>query len=429
MLLEVFFRNRLRKLLTGEDQILLSRRIPSLEDHFRDIDDFGLYLHIPFCRQICPYCPYNREIFDPELSRRYADAVIREIDLYAELVDGRPVTSFYIGGGTPTTMLNSGMEKILNHAKSAFHLDCAPHMESHPNDLTEDALNAITDMGVEYLSIGIEAFQDHHLKSLHRPYTVVHAKDAVSRAVEKGFQCVNVDLIFALPGQTFAEIEQAGETLVDLGIHQTATYPLFNFPYTKWGQNGAAKNGYLSHLFARRKMLRILEDIFYGSGFDRSSVWAFTRKGVQKYCSVTVPLYFGLGASGGTYLRDVFYLNTFSTRAYIEAMESGKSPIALATDLTERMQMAGWLYWRIYETRFRRDQFYERFGVDFDRIYGRHMKVLSALGFLKSNDEEVVLSDAGSYWLHVLEDTFSLNSIGQLWGASIADPWPDEVRL
>ena len=79
--------------------------------------------------------------------------------------------------------------------------------------------------------------------------------------------------------------------------------------------------------------------------------------------SVTVPLYIGLGASGGSYLRDVFYLNTFDVGEYIRALAAGRLPVALVLGLSEAMQRAGWLYWRIYETRFRKAAYRERFGV------------------------------------------------------------------
>jgi coproporphyrinogen III oxidase-like Fe-S oxidoreductase len=424
-----FLRNRLRKLLTGEDRISLSRDIPPLADRLKDADEIGLYLHIPFCRQICPYCPYNKERYDRDLARRYAHAVVKEIDFYAELLDGRPVTSLYIGGGTPTTMLNDGIETIISHIFESFRVECSIHMESHPNDLTNDALDAIASMGVEHLSMGVEALQDRHLKALRRPYTVDQVKAAVTRAVEREFRCVNADFIFSLPDQTLAEVEQAGHALVDLGVDQVAAYPLFEFPYTQFGQTAQNRDGGLHHVFSRRRMLRILEDIFYDAGFERTSVWAFTRRGVPKYCSVTVPRYVGLGASGSSYLDDVFYVNTFSVRAYVDALESGKLPVALAVNLSPRMQMAGWLYWRIYETRFRKGDFRRRFGVEFDRIYGRYMKLFSVLGFLKDSGDEIALSDAGAYWLHVLEDVFSLNSIARLWGTSIAEPWPEEVLV
>ena len=83
----------------------------------------------------------------------------------------------------------------------------------------------------------------------------------------------------------------------------------------------------LEYIFKRRKTLHILEDIFYDKKFERTSVWAFTKEGNLKYCSVTVPLYVGLGASGGSYLKDIFYLNTFNVAEYIKRLEDGRMPI------------------------------------------------------------------------------------------------------
>jgi oxygen-independent coproporphyrinogen-3 oxidase len=389
----------------------------------------GLYLHIPFCRQICPYCPYNKEIYHPEAAERYAQAVKKEIDLYSGLMANRPVTSFYIGGGTPTSMLDSGLDQILEHVFALFNMQCDIHLESHPNDLTLDNLKAIRSMGVEHLSIGVEALQDHHLKALHRPYTVQQVRAAVERALGQGFKCVNADMIFALPGQTYREVEEAGRLLVEMGVDQVAAYPLFRFPYTKWAQIARENNHNSAGIFKRRKMLGILESIFYAAGFERTSVWAFTRPGVPKYCSVTVPLYLGLGASGGSYLKEVFYLNTFNVGEYIQALEGGRVPIALSLDLTEEMQMAGWLYWRIYETRFKRSDFQKRFGKEFDKVYGKYIRLLSLLGLLKDDGEEIVLSDHGTYWLHLLEDLFSIEYVSRLWGTSKQEPWPEKVVL
>jgi coproporphyrinogen III oxidase-like Fe-S oxidoreductase len=430
MWLEGFLRTQLKRLLTKESHVALESKIPLLESRLQDIDEFGLYLHVPFCRQICPYCPYNKEIYHPEVAERYAEAVMKEIDIYSGLIGDRPVTSFYIGGGTPTTMIFSGLDRILRHIFESFNMQCDIHMESHPNDLTWDNLQAISSLGVEHLSVGVEALQDHHLKALRRPYSVKHVVTAVGRAVSNGFKCVNADFIFALPGQTYGEVEQAGHTLVEMGVDQVAAYPLFRFPYTKMGRTARESNHDFFSIFKRRKMLSILERIFYAAGFERTSVWAFTRPGVPKYCSVTVPLYVGLGASGGSYLKDVFYLNTFNVQEYIKALENGRLPIALSLDLTENMQMAGWLYWRIYETRFKRSDFQKRFGKGFDRVYGKYMRLFSLLGFLKKDDgDEIVLSDNGTYWLHVLEDLFSIEYISQLWGTSKQQPWPEKVVL
>ena len=428
-----FSRNKIKKLLTKENHIILENKVPSyesLEHKFQDIDEFGLYLHIPFCKQICPYCPYNKEIYKPEVAELYAEAVKKEIDFYCKLFGGKPVTSFYIGGGTPTTMLYSGLYEILEHIYKNFNMQCDIHMESHPNDLSLDNLNTIKSLGIRHLSTGVEALEDKYLKVLNRPYNTKKVKEAAERAANKGFKCFNVDFIFALPNQSYNEVEKAGHELVKMGVDQVAAYPLFRFPYTKMGGNSEESNYNISTVFKRRKMLSILENIFYDAGFKRTSVWAFTKKEVPKYCSVTVPLYVGLGASGGTYLKDIFYLNTFNVSEYISAIENETMPIALSVDLSENMQMAGWLYWRVYETRFKRSDFEKRFGKKFNEIYEKCIKLFSFFGLIKKDDgDQIVLTDRGAYWLHAIEDLFSINYISKLWGTSKQEPWPKRVDL
>jgi oxygen-independent coproporphyrinogen-3 oxidase len=413
--------------------MILENKVPSyesLERKFQDIDEFGLYLHIPFCKQICPYCPYNKEIYQPEVAEMYTRAVKKEIDFYSALFADKPVTSFYIGGGTPTTMLYSGLDKILEHIFKNFNMQCDIRMESHPNDLSSDNLNAIKSLNIENLSTGVEALQDKYLKILNRPYNTKEVKAAVERAVNKGFTCFNVDFIFALPNQTYGELEQAGHELVEMGVDQVAAYPLFNFPYTKMGESFKQSNYNISNIFRRRNMLHILEDIFYDNKFERTSVWAFTKEGIPKYCSVTVPLYVGLGASGGSYLKDIFYLNTFNVAEYIKRLENGRMPIALSLDLSESMQMAWWFYWRVYEARFKRSDFRKRFGKEFNEIYGKYIKLFSFFGLVKKDDgNEVSLSDKGTFWLHAFEDLFSLDYISKLWGTSKQEPWPEKVVL
>jgi coproporphyrinogen III oxidase-like Fe-S oxidoreductase len=431
-MIESYFRKKFARIFTGKNKIALIDKKPSSQElaiKFHTIDELGLYLHIPFCEQICPYCPYNKEIYHPEQAKRYTNAVKKEIDFYSDIVGKRAVTSFYIGGGTPTTMLYSGIGDILDHIYDKFNMQCGIHMESHPNHLSTANLNTIKSMGVKYLSIGVESLQDRHLRTLKRPYTAQEVKATVERAVNMNFECVNVDFIFALPTQTYNEVDQAGHILIKMGADQVAAYPLFKFPYTKMGSNGVDSIFKLSTILKRRKMLRILENIFYTADFTRTSVWAFTRRGIPKYCSVTVPLYIGLGASGGSYLRDVFYLNTFNTAEYIKALENDRTAFALSLELSENMQMAGWLYWRIYETKFKKIDFSKRFAKDFDSVYGKYINPLALLGFLQDDGEQIDLTSSGAYWLHAFEDLFSINYVGTLWGTSKQEPWPQRVVL
>ncbi len=422
-------RSRITGMLLGEHKLALRSGAVAPSLHFEGIDSLGLYLHIPFCRQICPYCPYNKELFQADLAERYAEAVLKEIDRYAAIVGDLPVTSFYVGGGTPTTMLHAGLPRVLEAIYRRLNMQCGIHMESHPSDLSPANLSTIVAMGVEHLSIGIEALQDRHLRTLCRPYTAAEAEAAIARAVGKGFKNVNVDLIFALPGQTHQELEASSRTLIELGVDQVAAYPLFSFAYTQWSRLAQEKRYRDYNLLEKRRMLRVVEQAFYGAGYTRTSVWAFTKAGSPKYCSVTVPLYLGLGASAGSYLRDIFYLNTFNARAYIQALADDRWPIALSLELSERMQMAGWLYWRIYETRLGRSDFERRFHRRLDTVYGGYLRLLSLLGLLTERESELVLTDAGAYWVHTVQDLFSIDYIDKLWGTSQEAPWPAEISL
>jgi coproporphyrinogen III oxidase-like Fe-S oxidoreductase len=419
----------LRAALTGREAFVLDSHVPPLEGRFENMDGLGLYLHIPFCRQICPYCPYNKEIYRPEKARRYARAVMREIDSYARLMGDVPVTSFYIGGGTPTTMLSTGLEELLVHIYRSFNMACGIHMESHPNDLTYSGLKKIACLGVAHLSIGVEALQDRHLRALKRPYTAEEAKAAVSRATGMGFKCVNTDFMFALPGQAVEEAEQTAQELIELGVDQVAAYPLFTFPYTDWSVMEREPHISPPDIFRRRKMIGRIAGTFHNAGFDRTSVWAFTRPGAPRYCSVTVPRYLGLGAGGGSYLDDVLFFNTFDVDEYIAVMEKDRSPVALSMALSRRMQMAGWLYWRIYETRFRKSEFEKRFGDEFDRVFGKFTRIFAFAGLLNDRDGEIVLNERGAFWLHAMQDLFSIDYVSRLWGMSKHDPWPEAVVL
>jgi coproporphyrinogen III oxidase-like Fe-S oxidoreductase len=425
-------RKKISHKFTGQHEIKFQNIIPddySISKNIQELSKIGLYLHIPFCSQICPYCPYNKEILHDDAARKYVKALIKEIEKYADLVAGKNITSFYIGGGTPTSILGKGLEDILNAVYKYFNMQCSIHIESHPNHLSNENLNTLQTLGVKYLSVGIEALQDRHLKMLERPYNADEVRKIVERAAGKKFKCLNIDYIFDLPGQTIAEVEQAAYDIVNLGIDQAATYPLFRFPYTRFGKEVTQKRNAVATMFRRRKFLKIIEDILYNSGFERSSVWAFTKKGTDKYCSVTVPSYLGLGASGSTYLKDIFYVNTFNVAEYIEAIENKSSSIALSIDLPEKAQMAGWLYWRIYETKFSKSDFRHRFDRSFDKEFGAYMKLMAKIGFLKNGSDQINLTDKGTYWIHAFEDFFSIDYINKLWGTSKTNPWPEHVIL
>ena len=118
--MERLMRRLLLRFATGEREIRFNRYSPTretLREKLAAIGSLGIYLHIPFCERICPYCPYNKEIFHADLAQRYTAAVTKEVDIYGELLAEKEITSFYIGGGTPTTMLHVGLPDLIDRIR------------------------------------------------------------------------------------------------------------------------------------------------------------------------------------------------------------------------------------------------------------------------------------------------------------------------
>ena len=164
----------------------------------------GLYLHVPFCKNLCPYCPYNRVEYKESAYSAYQDAVKQEIDMYAPHLQGMSFTSLYIGGGTPTVNW-PGLVSILNHLKQQLGSVRNICIELHPANMDDDCLVALKKAGVTMLSIGVESTSDRLLEEIKRSHDSRTAIHAVERALQIGFESVNVDLMFALPGQTLTE--------------------------------------------------------------------------------------------------------------------------------------------------------------------------------------------------------------------------------
>ena len=133
----------------------------------------GLYLHVPFCKNLCPYCPYNRIEYDEDLFLAYERAVKQEIDLYAPYLEGQSFSSLYIGGGTPTVNWR-GLISILRHLQDRVQNIGDICVELHPGNMDCDCLSALKDIGITMLSIGVESTSDAVLERIQRSHDGRH---------------------------------------------------------------------------------------------------------------------------------------------------------------------------------------------------------------------------------------------------------------
>lgn len=398
----------------------------SADIHIPPLSQIGLYVHIPFCRSKCLYCPYYRIDYDERLAGPYTGAVLSEIEQYLSRLGRIEVTSLYIGGGTPTTLIDELGVTIGSIAhKSVISGDIC--VETSPADLSVDIVRKLKDSGVSLLSIGVQSFDDRFLRILGRNYDADQARSAAGVALSADSRSVNMDLMFALPGQSVADVLNDLREALRLGANQVTAYPLFTFPYSSVGRYLRMRKVKTPGMFRLRKMYREIRDFLRQHGYERVSVWGFKKGGSPRYSSVTRDIYIGIGAGAGSRLPAVFYLNTFSIDDYIAAASRGRLPVALAMDMTPELMKYYWLYWRLYETYIDRWQLHERFGND------AKLKVMLGLarllGLAKEDRNQIELTERGAFYIHLLQNWFILNYIDRVWSAALKEPWPDRVEI
>ncbi|MDD5475765.1 MAG: coproporphyrinogen III oxidase family protein [Syntrophales bacterium] len=281
-----------------------------------------LYLHVPFCESLCPYCSFNRVVFDEAVCRRYFHALRKEMALYGEM--GHDFKAIYVGGGTPTIMADE-LARTLDRARKLFSI-AEISVETNPNHLTPEIMSILKQAAVNRLSVGIQSFDDGLLKAMGRYGKYGSGEDTadrLSRAMGH-FDTLNADMIFNFPGQTEESLRKDIEILMEREIDQITWYPLMVSDSTR--REVSRTLGQVE--FRREKQ-------FYDLIVDRllpkyafSSAWCFSRRKsmIDEYI-VDYTEYAGLGSGSIGYLKGRCYANTFDIEGYIGSLEEGKLPL------------------------------------------------------------------------------------------------------
>jgi oxygen-independent coproporphyrinogen-3 oxidase len=391
------------------------------------LDKIDLYIHIPFCKNMCPYCPYNRIAYTKELIKPYLKATLNEIDLYYQKLGKIEISSIYVGGGTPTNLIDE-LNIILNSLRENFFISGDICVETSPADLNEDVIKKLKNTGVDLISIGVQSFDDKYLKILGRKYDAKKAEEAVKLALSADFKSVNIDLMFVLPNQNGKNILADLDKAIELKVNQITTYPLFTFPYTSVGQHLKLNKIRMPNVFKRRKMYREIYNHCIRNGYQQVSVWGFKKGEIPRYSSVTRDTYIGIGAGACSRLPDMFYFNTFSVKDYINSALSQKLPVALTMEITPQLEKYYWLYWRFYDAAIKKE--------GLKKIFGRRdfkikllFSILKIMGLCKETKDEIILTERGSFYIHLLQNYFILTYINKVWTIAKKEAWPEKIEI
>jgi oxygen-independent coproporphyrinogen-3 oxidase len=189
----------------------------------------GIYIHIPFCAQRCSYCDFYREISsDNKKIDAFVQVLIHEIKLRKDELNGESIQTIYFGGGTPSVLSYNQFRLIFDVLHQYFTIcsDAEITLEANPDDLTNAYLDSLSPLPINRLSIGIQTFNDKHLRELNRRHNAAQAYNAVANARKYGFKNISIDLIYALPGQNINDWEQQLDAALQLQVEHISAYGL-----------------------------------------------------------------------------------------------------------------------------------------------------------------------------------------------------------
>ena len=387
---------------------------------YAECDNLGLYVHIPFCRSICAFCPYCKQLYNEDKCNRYVDALIREIHTVGGQRSGRKtVTSLYFGGGTPALAVDR-IGEIIEALEQHFVITEGIGVELHPDNVTPNVLQKLKTAGVTKISIGVQSFCDKYQGVLGRKAVNMMQIKAALEQVE--FETVSMDLIFALPSQTFDDLKSDVEAAFLSGANHVAIYPFIDFTFTDSTVPVMPKR-------QKKKLLDAITKYCAEQGYERDSIWTFSREKGARYSSMTRENFLGFGCSATTLLRHQFKINTFSVDEYCARVDGGKLPTSLTVRFTERQRMVYWLFWTAYSTHVREADFEKFFGAKLRRKYGLELMLARLLGYVKYRDGEYVMTPRGAFYYHYYENFYTLAYIDKMWGIMRREAFPERIEL
>ena len=387
---------------------------------YRDCENLGLYIHIPFCKSICNFCPYCKVRYSKALCDRYIEALLREIRMVgSQYSEKKRVTSLYFGGGTPALAADR-LKQIIDTCAEYFEITEGIGLELHPDNVTVDTLQTLRDAGVTKISIGIQSFQQKYQHILGRKAVDPAALSAALAAVP--FETVSMDFIFALPGQSFEDLKQDIAAAFANGANHIAVYPFIDFTFTNSPVKAMEKK-------EKRALLDAITQYCLDQGYQRSSIWTFASEARAGYSSMTRDNFLGFGCSATTLLKNQFKINTFSVEEYCKRIDEGNLPTSLTIRFTLRQRMIYYLFWTAYSTQVDQRDFEKFFGVPLKKMYGFELWLAKALGFVTESDGVYRMTMRGAFYYHYYENYYTLAYIDKMWGILRQEAFPAQIEL
>lgn len=364
----------------------------------------GIYVHVPFCAHICPYCDFNTYSGQEALIPAYVDALIEEMRLTRERVEitGAAPTLF-LGGGTPSLLPPAAIGRLIQAAREMYDLagDAEITIEANPESVDGEYLRSLRATGVNRLSLGIQSQRRAGLQVLGRGHKAIEAGSAYQAAREAGFDNISLDFIFGWPGQTVEDWDADLDTILEWQPEHVSLYSLIVEPTTPMASA------------VQRGILTVVDDDtvadFYeqaaerlgGAGWQHYEIANWARKPELRSRHNLIYWqnghYFGFGAGAHSYLDRLRGSNARLTSRYIETMQAGRRPLEMAETIDSATEMGEsmMLGLRLLIDGVSASDFEHRHGESMTGRYETQIRRFVEIGMLFWEGERLRLTDAG----------------------------------
>lgn len=373
--------------------------------------EFGLYIHIPFCRQKCFYCDFPSFAGREKKIDTYLQTLEQEFALLRQRLyqkdNVRDTESkfaprtIYIGGGTPTALNAHQLAKLLEIVQKYVTVAKAEEftVEMNPGTVDREKLLLLQQAGVNRLSVGVQSFDDHCLQKIGRIHTAKEAVDTIELAHNLGFDNISLDLIYGLPQQDRVILTQSVERALTLPVQHISIYGLQLEEGTVFHRMEALGKLQLPADELVEAMHDYIVEKLPESGYQRYEISNYALPGYESKHNLSYwqdVEYLGLGSGAHSYWQGTRYENPSSIDDYISVLEAGRLPATLEEQVDRQAHMEEYCFLGLRTTAgIDKNLFQQKFGVDLFTVYGRTIEKLVAQDLLQHTARGIALTTLG----------------------------------
>jgi oxygen-independent coproporphyrinogen-3 oxidase len=301
-----------------------------------------IYVHIPFCARICPYCAFYKDLLDRSQASRFCEMLLRELAGYNRHARRLVPSTIYFGGGTPTALNITQLEVLLRGFREKLELSQLVEwtIEANPGSVSARKAAVLKRFGVNRISLGVQSWDDELLKLLGREHNAEQAAESLRILRDGGFTNINVDLMFGLPGQTVDQWRATLAKTIALQPEHVSTYCLTYEEDTEFFLRHT-RGEFRQDADADAELFEMTMTILENAGYRHYEISNYARPGFESLHNRAYWLgkdYFGIGPSAVSTIGMQRWQNVCDYRAYIERVFSGKSPNGTIENLTDEMK-------------------------------------------------------------------------------------------